>query len=141
MLHKQIGHLEEVSLTTLKAKWRGVCLPLKTLEGILQKVGTKDGATSVEWRGFLVETAIFLTPEGGDVASTMQILIEVNAERSEGIAVNLSDEDFLDFLRRVCERRGVPYEEAQDHLMAVGKKQGGVLTFENLKSHDCPKMD
>ena len=36
VLHKQIGHLEVVNLTTLKAKWRGVCLSLKHLEEILQ---------------------------------------------------------------------------------------------------------
>ena len=36
VLHKQVGHLEVVNLTTLKAKWRGICLSLTHLEEILQ---------------------------------------------------------------------------------------------------------
>ena len=34
----------------------------------------------------------------------MQILIEVMAERSEGVATNLTDKDFIDMLKLVGKR-------------------------------------
>ena len=38
------------------------------------------------------------------VSSVMQILIEVMAERSEGVATNLTDKDFIDMLKLLCKR-------------------------------------
>ena len=38
------------------------------------------------------------------ISSVMQILIEVMAERSEGVATNLMDKDFIDMLKLVCKR-------------------------------------
>lgn len=82
-----------------------------------------------------------MASDSGSVASTMQILIEVMAERSEGVAANLSDDEFIEMLQMVCDRKKVDCREAEDHLKMIGKRQGGVLTYENLKSHDCPKID
>ena len=38
------------------------------------------------------------------ISSVMQILIEVMAERSEGVATNLTDKDFIDMLKLVGKR-------------------------------------
>ena len=141
VLHKQIGHLDVVNLTTLKAKWRGVCLPLKSLEEILQLA---DCTTPyIKWRTFLVEAAIYITPDSGNVSNTMQILIETMADRSEGVATNLSDDDFIELFKMVCDKKKVDNQrvkEAEEYFRQIGKRQSGVLTYENLKAHDCPKL-
>ena len=31
--------------------------------------------------------------------------------------------------------------EAEEYFRKTGKKQSGVLTFENLNAHDCPDLD
>ena len=38
------------------------------------------------------------------ISSVMQILIEVTAERSEGVATNLTDKDFIELLKLGCKR-------------------------------------
>ena len=38
------------------------------------------------------------------ISEAMQILIEVMAERSEGVATNLIDKDFIEMLMLVCKR-------------------------------------
>ena len=38
------------------------------------------------------------------ISSVMQILIEVTAERSEGVATNLTDKDFVELLKLGCKR-------------------------------------
>ena len=39
-----------------------------------------------------------------NISSVMQILIEVTAERSEGVATNLTDKDFIELLKLSCKR-------------------------------------
>ena len=36
----------------------------------------------------------------------MQIVIEVMAERSEGVATNLTDKEFIEMLKLICKRYG-----------------------------------
>ena len=31
--------------------------------------------------------------------------------------------------------------EAEEYFRQAGKKQSGILTFENFKAHDCPSLD
>lgn len=163
VLHKQVGHLEVVNLTTLKAKWRGVCLSLKFLEEILQSANCTT--PYIKWKDFLVESAIFILQNSDEnanaevseekqnfskqkqsikISSVMQILIEVMAERSEGVATNLTDKDFIDMLKLVGKRRNVDkkkMEEIEEYFRKTGKRQSGILTFENLSAHDCPNLD
>ena len=115
----------------------------------------------IKWRTFLVEASLMISPaaaaaaaadnseggpkEGGPVmvASVMQILIEVMADRSEGVANNLSDEDFIQLLKMVCKKKKVDskqVKEAEEYLRHIGKRQSGVLTYENLKHHECPSL-
>ena len=38
------------------------------------------------------------------ISTVMQILIETMADRSEGVANNLTDKEFIDVLKLVCKR-------------------------------------
>ena len=38
------------------------------------------------------------------ISAAMQLLIEVMAERSEGVATNLTDKDFIEMLMLICKR-------------------------------------
>ena len=38
------------------------------------------------------------------ISEAMQILIEVMAERSEGVATNLPDKDFIEMLMLICKK-------------------------------------
>lgn len=38
------------------------------------------------------------------ISTVMQILIETMADRSEGVATNLTDKEFIDMLKLVCKR-------------------------------------
>lgn len=163
VLHKQVGHLEVVNLTTLKAKWRGVCLSLKNLEEILQSANCTT--PYIKWKEFLVESVVHILQnsdenarsEGSEgnqkmskrkasvkISEAMQILIEVMAERSEGVATNLIDKDFIEMLMLVCKRQNMEKKmivEVEEYFRKTGKRQSGILTFENLSSHDCPNLD
>ena len=111
------------------------------------------------------------------IASAMQILIEVMADRSEGVATNLSDKEFIEMLKMVCTRYflldhtiwdilRLTYDflikhynqniflyynrqnidkkkiaDAEEYFRQAGKRQSGILTFENLNTHDCPNLD
>ena len=111
----------------------------------------------------------------------MQIVIEVMAERSEGVATNLTDKEFIEMLKLICKR--YEYEiannrieiccdtptysnlivlrwvfittffffrqnidkkkvaDAEEYFRKTGKRQSGILTFENLSAHDSPELD
>ena len=32
-------------------------------------------------------------------------------------------------------------EEVEEYFRKTGKRQSGILTFENLSAHDCPNLD
>ena len=32
-------------------------------------------------------------------------------------------------------------EEVEEYFRKTGKRQSGILTFENLSAHDCPHLD
>ena len=92
VLHKQVGSHEVVNLTSLKSKWRGLCLPIQTLEDILRSAGCTT--PYIKWRTFLVEAATMIinkppavedkSDSGTDVPATMHILIEVMSDRTDG---------------------------------------------------------
>merc|ERR1711944_139221 len=158
VLHKQVGHLDVVNLTTLKAKWRGICLSLKHLEEILQSANCTT--PYIKWKDFLVESAIHIlqnsdenTMEEGSagkqklskskqsvkISDAMQILIDVMAERSEGVATNLTDKDLIEMLMLICKKQNMEKKkivEIEEYFRKTGKRQSGILTFENLNSHD-----
>jgi len=154
VLHKQVGHLDVVNLTTLKSKWRGLCLPIQTLEDILKAAGCTT--PYIKWKVFMIEGASMIisrqaaeqtksgkTPDT-EVSATMHLLIDVMADRTDGgVPTNLSDDEFILLLKMVCKRRQVDssqIKEAEEYLRTIGQRQAGILTHENLKASDCPKF-
>lgn len=94
----------------------------------------------------MVDAAIHLCSKADEskVSATMQVIIEVVAKRSDGAASNLTDKEFIRLLKLVCKKQSVDQsavEEAEEYLRQAGKRQSGVLTYENLKAHDFPSLD
>ena len=60
-----------VNLTTLKSKWRGLCLPIKTLEDILKAAGCTT--PYVKWRAFMVEASSMIVNRQVNCASRLNL--------------------------------------------------------------------
>lgn len=141
VLYKQVGCQEVVSVSTLKAKWRGICLSLDRLDRILQSAGCKLDS-SIAWQDFVCEAAMTVATED-TVEATMKILCEVMAKHPDGVGSSLPADEFIDLLKKVCVRKGIDQDrqdETEQYFKTAGEKQDGVLTYENFKAAGCPQL-
>lgn len=145
ILQKQLGDRGNRTITrsALESKWRGICLPMKLLEEIINSAGEaliED--EGIIWQDFLVEASLTIS---SNVDQTMVTLCEVLSDHPDGITTSsLVDMKFLNLLGKVCRRRGINesrIKEVDSYLKPIGKKQSNTLSPQNLRAPDCPVID